>query len=179
MQPASPATFLHPSMSRVLRLATLLLAAALCAACAGRACPPSESATSAVFRRVQDRAVDAGQQALVRGIMGVLAGTATMQRPTAEGMPLDVYRAFDDAFRDEGYSLDATLREFLGKHDDTSYYRNALTSGLVPLLATPLGILRMPDARDRLRAEGRVTQATLDLVAATPASATGENAKAP
>ncbi len=140
----------------------LLLLAALCAACAGRACPPRESCTKPVFERVQNKAVS--------------AGTATGPKFTGEGVRLDMYRAFDDAFTEEGYSLDATLREFLGKHEDTAYYRDALTSGLVPLLATPLSILRVADARQRLLAEGRVTQPTLDLVAAVPASATGEGA---
>ncbi|BFR48823.1 hypothetical protein RVX_R18840 [Nitratidesulfovibrio sp. HK-II] len=160
-------------------LAVLLLAAALCAACAGRACPPRESCTKPVFERVQNKAVSAGQQAVVQGLLGVLAGTATGPKFTGERLRLEMYRAFDDAFKEEGYSLDATLREFLGKHVDTAYYRDALTSGLVPLLATPLSILRVADARQRLLAEGRVTQPTLDLVAAVPASATGEGTAKP
>ena len=168
----------HPARAALPKTAVLvlLLAAALCAACAGRVCPPRESCTKPVFERVQNKAVNAGQQAVVQGLLGALTGTATGPKFTGEGLRLDMYRAFDDAFKEEGYSLDATLREFLGKHEDTTYYRDALTSGLVPLLATPLSILRVADARQRLLAEGRVTQPTLDLVAAVPASATGEGA---
>lgn len=149
----------HPPRQRRYNIVIACLLALMLAGCAGRAMPPDPKLTTAVTERMADKAMSAGTK--------LLLGLATGKLPnaSAEGALAETYRTTDAAFTEEGYSLDRTLLEFLKGSKDATYYRNAMTSGLAPLLAAPLTALRNEQARETLRKEGRVSSQTLDLFA--------------